>query len=61
MRKLRQAPSADLCTEDLILEDFENGAKFGNRLASILAVQNNPYAAMCNAMLKEVMSDYQRK
>ncbi|CAG0888366.1 unnamed protein product [Cyprideis torosa] len=34
---------------------FEEGAKRGNRFARMQAVQMNPYAAMCNKMLHDVM------
>ncbi|KAJ3215106.1 Tetratricopeptide repeat protein 36 [Dinochytrium kinnereticum] len=38
--------------------DFAEGAKYGNELAKA-AVKNNPYAKMCNAMVKEAMAKLQ--
>ncbi|KAI9323753.1 hypothetical protein BX666DRAFT_2022473 [Dichotomocladium elegans] len=36
--------------------DFEQGARYGNSLARTVAVQENPYAKMCNQIMMEVMS-----
>ncbi|KAI7886713.1 hypothetical protein K492DRAFT_155584 [Lichtheimia hyalospora FSU 10163] len=36
--------------------DFEQGARFGNPIARTIAVQENPYAKMCNQMVMEMMS-----
>lgn len=39
--------------------DFEAAAKLGSRFAKAQLVQMNPYAAMCNKMLKEMMTRLQ--
>ncbi|KAI0227656.1 hypothetical protein L0F63_006883 [Massospora cicadina] len=36
--------------------DLENGAKYGNTIAKKLAVAQNPYAKMCSAMVKEMLT-----
>ncbi|ORY96517.1 hypothetical protein BCR43DRAFT_491835 [Syncephalastrum racemosum] len=36
-------------------KDFEMGAKYGNPIARNIAVQENPYAKMCNQIMMEVM------
>ncbi|KAI9474037.1 MAG: hypothetical protein EXX96DRAFT_580360 [Benjaminiella poitrasii] len=36
-------------------KDFELGAKFGNPVARNIAVNENPYAKMCNQVMLEVM------
>jgi hypothetical protein len=41
----------------LALQDFELGSKFGNALAKKIAVQENPYAKLCSAMVKEMMAN----
>jgi hypothetical protein len=38
--------------------DFENGAKYGSKVAKIAAVKENPYAQMCNSIVAEVMKQY---
>uniref|UniRef100_A0A6V7J479 Tetratricopeptide repeat protein 36 n=1 Tax=Bracon brevicornis TaxID=1563983 RepID=A0A6V7J479_9HYME len=40
--------------EDLAKDDFEEAAKNGSSFARSQLVHLNPYAAMCNAMLKEI-------
>ncbi|KAI8063413.1 uncharacterized protein B0P05DRAFT_581117 [Gilbertella persicaria] len=37
-------------------QDFEMGAKLGNPLARHVAVNENPYAKMCNQVMMEVMN-----
>ncbi|OBZ86794.1 Tetratricopeptide repeat protein 36 [Choanephora cucurbitarum] len=37
-------------------KDFEIGAKLGNPLARQIAVNENPYAKMCNQVMMEVMN-----
>lgn len=37
-------------------KDFEMGAKLGNPLARNVAVNENPYAKMCNQVMMEVMN-----
>ena len=37
-------------------KDFEIGAKLGNPLARQIAVNENPYAKMCNHVMMEVMN-----
>ncbi|CAG9835951.1 unnamed protein product [Diabrotica balteata] len=40
---------------DLAREDFETSAKMGNKFARKQLVELNPYAALCNQMLRQVM------
>ncbi|KAJ1973606.1 hypothetical protein H4R35_004030 [Dimargaris xerosporica] len=35
--------------------DFEQGGQYGNPLAKEVAVMENPYAKLCNAMMKETL------
>ena len=37
------------------LDDFKIGANLGNQFAKQMVVQMNPYAALCNQMLSEVI------
>lgn len=37
-------------------KDFEMGAKLGNPIARNFAVNENPYAKMCNQVMMEVMN-----
>lgn len=37
-------------------KDFEVGAKLGNSVARNFAVNENPYAKMCNQVMMEVMN-----
>jgi len=37
------------------LEDFKKSAKLGNEFAKSFVAQLNPYAALCNKMLKEMI------
>jgi len=41
--------------DDAALKDFEMGARHGNKFAKSMAIQCNPYAAMCNKMLAEAI------
>ncbi|KAJ9260188.1 hypothetical protein DTO195F2_4632 [Paecilomyces variotii] len=41
--------------EEMASRDFFLGARYGNRIAQQLAVQTNPYAKMCGAIVKEAM------
>ncbi|XP_070560554.1 tetratricopeptide repeat protein 36 homolog isoform X2 [Ptychodera flava] len=41
---------------ELALEDFKKAADLGSAFAKSQVVQMNPYAAMCNKMLAEVMT-----
>ncbi|KAI9298234.1 hypothetical protein K502DRAFT_311779 [Neoconidiobolus thromboides FSU 785] len=43
--------------ETAALKDIELGAKYGNELAKKIAVQENPYAKMCAAMVKEMLTN----
>lgn len=43
-----------------LLKDFQLGAKYGNKIAAYYAVKLNPYAALCNDMLKTIMTAYNR-
>jgi len=40
--------------------DFEAAAKLGNQFAKAQLIQMNPYAALCNKMLRDVMGKIQR-
>ncbi len=37
------------------MEDFKKSAKLGNEFAKSFVAQMNPYAALCNKMLKEMI------
>lgn len=41
--------------EELASRDFFLGGRYGNRIAQQLAVQTNPYAKMCGAIVKEAL------
>lgn len=41
--------------EEMASRDFFMGGRFGNKVAQQLAVQTNPYAKMCGAIVKEAM------
>ena len=41
-------------------QDFESAARLGSRFAKSQLVQMNPYAAMCNKMLRDVIGKLQR-
>ncbi|KAB8235136.1 protein hmgX [Aspergillus alliaceus] len=41
--------------EEMASRDFFMGGRFGNRVAQQLAVQTNPYAKMCGAIVKEAL------
>ncbi|KAL2012172.1 hypothetical protein VTN00DRAFT_4890 [Thermoascus crustaceus] len=41
--------------EEMASRDFFFGGRYGNPVAQQLAVQTNPYAKMCGAIVKEVM------
>jgi hypothetical protein len=45
--------------DDDAMEDFKTAAKMGSGFAKAMVVEMNPYAAMCNAMLKNVFSALQ--
>ena len=42
--------------EERAREDFTKGAALGSAFAKSMAVQMNPYAAMCNKMLSEAIN-----
>ena len=42
------------------LEDFKIAASLGNDFAKQMVVQLNPYAALCNQMLSEVIGKIRR-
>ena len=42
--------------DDDAMEDFKMAAKNGSGFAKAMVVEMNPYAAMCNAMLKNVFT-----
>ena len=37
------------------VDDIKNGAKLGSQFAKMFLIQLNPYAALCNSMLSQVM------
>ncbi|PWY91907.1 hypothetical protein BO94DRAFT_533345 [Aspergillus sclerotioniger CBS 115572] len=41
--------------EDMASRDFFFGGKYGNKVAQQLAVQTNPFAKMCGAIVKEAL------
>lgn len=41
--------------EEMASRDFFFGGRYGNKIAQQLAVQTNPYAKMCGAIVKEAM------
>lgn len=41
--------------EEMASRDFFFGGRYGNKIAQQLAVQTNPYANMCGAIVKEAM------
>jgi hypothetical protein len=41
--------------EEMASHDFFLGGRYGNKAAQQLAVQTNPYAKMCGAIVKEAM------
>lgn len=41
--------------EEMASRDFFLGGRYGNKVAQQLAVQTNPYAKMCGAIVKEAM------
>lgn len=43
--------------EELASRDFFFGGRYGNKIAQQLAVQTNPYAKMCGAIVKEAMRE----
>jgi len=45
--------------DDDAMEDFKTAAKNGSGFAKAMVVEMNPYAAMCNAMLKNVFTALQ--
>jgi len=45
--------------DDLARLDFEVAAKLGSHFAKMQLVELNPYAALCNQMLHDVMGKLQ--
>ena len=45
--------------DDDAIEDFKKAATHGSGFAKAMVVEMNPYAAMCNAMLKNVFTALQ--
>jgi hypothetical protein len=41
--------------EEMASRDFFFGGRYGNKVAQQLAVQTNPYAKMCGAIVKEAL------
>ncbi|KAL4970897.1 protein hmgX [Aspergillus stella-maris] len=52
-RKLAEAGPDAL--EEMASRDFFMGGRYGNKVAQQMAVQTNPYAKMCGAIVKEAM------
>ncbi|KAJ5179042.1 hypothetical protein N7492_002252 [Penicillium capsulatum] len=50
---LREIPADKL--EEMASHDFFMGGRFGNKIAQQMAVQTNPYAKMCGAIVQEAM------
>ena len=46
--------------QDLAKMDFEAAAKLGSHFAKLQLVELNPYAALCNQMLHDVMTKLQQ-
>lgn len=42
--------------DDKALQDFKHAAELGSPFAKMALVQLNPYAALCNQMLSQVMN-----
>lgn len=51
----RSHPEPKEASKERILQDFTLAAQYGNPLAAQYVKQNNPYAALCNAMLQQVL------
>ncbi|KAF7719655.1 Uncharacterized protein PECH_004153 [Penicillium ucsense] len=51
--KLRRYSADQL--EEMASRDFFLGGRYGNKVAQQMAVQTNPYAKMCGAIVKEAM------
>ncbi|KAJ5129541.1 uncharacterized protein N7515_005580 [Penicillium bovifimosum] len=51
--RLRELSADQL--EEMASRDFFFGGRYGNKVAQQLAVQTNPYAKMCGAIVKEAM------
>lgn len=47
--------------EEMASRDFSLGGKYGNKIAQQMAVQTNPYAKMCGAIVKEAMRKEQEE
>jgi hypothetical protein len=47
--------------EEMASHDFSLGGKYGNKIAQQMAVQTNPYAKMCGAIVKEAMRKEQEE
>lgn len=45
--------------QQLATEDYKKAAELGSDFARSQLVQMNPYAALCNQMLRKVMTQYQ--
>ncbi|KAL2835269.1 hypothetical protein BDW59DRAFT_168508 [Aspergillus cavernicola] len=43
--------------EEMASQDFFLGGRYGNKVAQQMAVQTNPYAKMCGAIVKEAMRE----
>ena len=47
--------------EEMASRDFSMGGRYGNKIAQQMAVQTNPYAKMCGAIVKEAMRKEQEE
>ncbi|KAL2870472.1 protein hmgX [Aspergillus lucknowensis] len=52
-RRLKEVGSDGL--EEMASRDFFFGGRYGNKIAQQMAVQTNPYAKMCGAIVKEAI------
>ncbi|KAK2761785.1 hypothetical protein FQN54_001613 [Arachnomyces sp. PD_36] len=57
--KLRDLDKDQL--EEMASRDFSLGGRYGNKIAQQMAVQTNPYAKMCGAIVKEAMRKEQEE
>jgi hypothetical protein len=65
MRKCNETPVGDKLTcderERLIRSDFVMAAKYGNPMARKYLALTNPYATMCNDMIRQMTTTYNPK
>jgi len=49
-----------LGNQDQALSDFQMGARYGNEIAKMASVKENPYAKLCGSVVQEVMSNLRK-